>query len=427
MRVRFGEFVAVSAVAGLVFAAPGVAHAQGSMLDPTFGTGGTVTTDVGPGDDSANAVVTTANVVVAVGSAMTSPPTTSRITDFAITAYDSAGQLIPAFGGDGIVTTDFGGGDTANAVIIQGNKLLVAGTTTTSAGSDFALARYNANGTLDPTFGNGGKVITDVIGDSDAAYALLGQGDKFVAAGYTLSAGLIDFALVRYNANGTPDYTFGNNGRVVTDFAGNVDEAFGLVAGPNGSVVAAGYATASTEDTDFALARYDTAGNLDPGFGIGGRVTTSFTDSEDVGRAIAGEGNKLVVAGYTNTQNKQDFALARYNANGTLDNTFSGDGKVITDFVHDNDAAWSVVVQPGAITAVGSTTISSRERFGLARYNDQGALDQSWGTSGRTATGFGATWARARDAAVQGDKVVVVGETASSGELVFAVARYRAA
>jgi uncharacterized delta-60 repeat protein len=391
------------------------------MLDPSFGSGGKVTTDVGSGDDVANAVVTTSGHIAAVGS------TGTGIRDFAIAVYDSTGKLEPAFGTGGIVTTDFGGDDIAHAAIIQGSKLVVAGTTTTNAGSDFAVARYNANGTLDPTFGNGGKVVTDVIGDSDSAYALLAQGNKVVVAGYTLSAGLIDFALVRYTANGTPDYTFGTNGRVVTDFAGNVDEAFGLVAGPNGTVVAAGYATASTEDTDFALARYDSLGNLDTGFGTGGRVTTSFSDGEDVGRSIAREGNKLVVAGWTHTlQNNQDFAVARYTAGGTLDPTFNGDGKTITDFDHHADAATGVVVQPGAITVAGSTIIGSAEGFGLARYNDQGNLDQAWGTHGRTATGFGSDTARATGIALQGDKPVAVGWTGTGSGLSFALARYRA-
>src|SRR4051812_5537077 len=250
MRTRSGALVVLGVVLMGIVIAPGSANAATSMLDPTFGTNGKVTTDIGPGDDIANAVVTTTNKSAAVGGHVGSP----GMRDFAIAVYNSSGQLDSSFGNAGIVTTDFGGDDVANAAVIQGTKLLVAGTTTTSNGSDFALARYTATGALDSTFGNGGKVVTDVAGDFDGAFALLSQGDKAIAAGFTLSGTVADFALVRYTANGTPDYTFGNAGRVTTDFFGDFDQVRGLVAAPDGGVVAAGYATVADDETDFALA-----------------------------------------------------------------------------------------------------------------------------------------------------------------------------
>jgi uncharacterized delta-60 repeat protein len=421
MRTRWGQSAVFGAVGIVVFAAPGIAHASGSVLDPTFSSDGKVTTDIGTGDDIANAVVTTPTKIAAVGTAIT-----SHGHDFAIAVYDDAGQLVSGFGNGGIVTTDFGADDVANAAVIQGNKLLVAGTTTTTEGADFALARYNANGSLDSSFGTGGKVVTDVAGDVDGAYAVLAQGDKAVAAGYTLSGTVADFALVRYNADGSPDDTFGTNGRATTDFAGDFDEVRGLVSGPNGGVVAAGYAT-TNDGSDFALARFDSTGHLDNGFGTGGRTMTSL-DGEDVARAITHEGAKLVVAGFTFTgDNGQDFAVARYTADGHLDNTFGGDGSVVTDFAHAADAASGVVVQQGVITVAGSTIIGSAELFGLARYDDQGNLDQTWGTHGQTATQFGSDSARANGLAVQGTKTVAVGFTGSTTGLRFAVARYLAA
>jgi uncharacterized delta-60 repeat protein len=341
--------------------------------------------------------------------------------------YDDAGHLFSGFGNGGIVTTDFGADDVANAAVIQGNKLLVAGTTTSTEGSDFALARYNANGSLDSTFGTGGKVVTDVAGDFDGAYAVIAQGDKAVAAGYTLSGTVADFALVRYNADGSPDDTFGTSGRATTDFAGNFDQAYGLVSGPNGSVVAAGYAT-TDDGSDFALARFDSTGHLDNGFGTGGRTMTSI-DGEDVIRSITREGGKLVVAGFTFTNdNGQDFAVARYTSDGHLDATFGGgDGSTVTDFAHAADVATGVVVQQGVITVAGSTIIGSASLFGLARYDDQGNLDQSWGTNGQTATQFGNNSARANGIALQGAKTVAAGFTVSTTGARFAVARYLAA
>ncbi len=391
------------------------------MLDPTFGSGGKVTTDVGTGDDVANAVATTPNFVVAAGS---SGSGTSH--DFAVAVYNASGQPVSGFGGTGHVTTDFGGDDVANAVAIQGTKILVAGTTTTSDGSDFALARYNMNGTLDATFSGDGKVTTDVAGDFDGAYALLVQGDKAVAGGFTLSGHVADFALVRYNADGTPDNTFGNHGRTGTDFFGDFDTVRGLVAGPYGTVVAAGYATTPDSDTDFALASFNPNGHLSSWFGTSGRVTTSFA-GEDAAQAITHDGNKLVVAGFTfGTTTNQDFAVARYTVTGALDSTFDGDGKVTTDFGQNADAATGVVAGSGAITVGGRTLLGTTEYFGLARYDEQGALVDSWGTHGRTATQFGSDTQRSTGLAAQGDKTVAVGWTGSTDGMKFALARYLA-
>ena len=134
---------------------------------------------------------------------------------------------------------------------------------------DFALARFNPDGTLDPSFGSSGTVRTDLAGASDEARALVLQTDgKLVAAGHTVSGGNSDFALVRYNSNGTLDSSFGSGGMVVTDLGGNDDEADALVLQPDGKLVAAGRAFNGTTD-DFALfcdlvGSTELSGRLDP-------------------------------------------------------------------------------------------------------------------------------------------------------------------
>ncbi|HEX5880137.1 MAG TPA: delta-60 repeat domain-containing protein, partial [Actinomycetota bacterium] len=151
----------------------------------------------------------------------------------------------------GTVTTDIGGGDdVARALAVQADgKLVAAGVAPTATGSDFALARYNPNGTLDASFGAGGTVTTDLIG---GANALVVQADgKLVAAGV---AGQ-DFGLARYNPNGTLDASFGAGGTVTTDIAGDSDAAQALAVQADGKLVAAGGAGPGG---DFALARYRT-------------------------------------------------------------------------------------------------------------------------------------------------------------------------
>src|SRR5438128_1850053 len=132
--------------------------------------------------------------------------------------------------------------DQANGVVAQSDgKLVAAGVAKTSRSQDFALARYNPNGSLDATFGTGGKVTTDFAGNDDPAFAVVLQSDgKIVVAGGAKTSRSQDFALARYNANGSLDATFGTGGKVTTDFAGNDDEAHALVFQPDGKLVAAG-------------------------------------------------------------------------------------------------------------------------------------------------------------------------------------------
>src|SRR5205823_1660150 len=127
---------------------------------------------------------------------------------------------------------------------------------------------YNADGSLDSSFGNNGLVITDFGFDSQA-FALAVQTDgKIVVAGYTFTGGSqYDFALARYNTDGSLDTTFGTNGEVVTDFGTGGDEALAVVIDADGKIVVAGYTFTGDSQYDFALARYNADGSLDTSFG----------------------------------------------------------------------------------------------------------------------------------------------------------------
>jgi len=181
------------------------------------------------------------------------------------------------------------------------------------ASFDSALARYTPDGSLDSSFDSDGRVTTDFAGSSDEILTLTIQADgKLVVAGDAFTGTDYDFALARYNSNGSLDSTFDSDGRVTTDFANNSDEASALSIQADGKLVVAGDRDTGT-DFDFALARYNSDGSLDSTFGSGGRVTTDFAGSFDVALALAIQADgKLVAAGGAIIGDGLDFALARY-------------------------------------------------------------------------------------------------------------------
>jgi uncharacterized delta-60 repeat protein len=189
-----------------------------------------------------------------------------------------------------------------------------------------------------------------------------------------------DFALARYNSDGTLDASFGTGGRVTTDFAGPNDQAESVVVQPDGRIVVAGAAGPFiNRGFDFALARYNSNGTLDTSFGTSGKVTTDFAGADDVPTepsaiALQGDG-KIVVVGQTTVGGLSNFALASFNSNGTLDTSFGTSGKVTTDFAGANDVPFSVAVQPdGNIVLAGGATINGRAAFALARYVGRAVL-----------------------------------------------------
>ena len=341
------------------------------------------------------------------------------------------GGLDTAFGGDGRVTTNFAGGFSgANSVAVQANGKIVAAGGARGGGGSFAVARFNTDGTLDATFGGNGKVTTDFTQGSDVAFGVAIQADgKIVAAGGTRRS-VGRFAVARYNANGTPDITFGGDGRVTTNFTPGEDVASGVAIQGNGRIVAVGTANSDCGCNRFALARYNANGTLDSTFSGNGRVTTPFRFGARAEAVAIQAGGKIVAAGSSSELAR--FALARYNANGSLDTTFSGNGRVRTSMGQGETAAMGVVIQGnGKVVAAGYTDAPHEfgdtfgpGRFALARYRLDGSLDPSFGGDGRVKTRFGSKNAAANDIAIQGDgKIVAVGP-AVGGTGRFALARY---
>ncbi|MFP5265581.1 MAG: hypothetical protein ACLGJB_27155 [Blastocatellia bacterium] len=234
------------------------------------------------------------------------------------------------------------------------------------------MARYNSDGSLDSSFGTGGKVTTDFMGrlNQALAYATLIQNDgKIVAAGRVDDVSS-NFGMARYNSDGSLDLTFGSGGKVITDFAGLNDEGHGLVIQGDGKLVLAGTANDNNVfvDSAFALARYNSDGSLDNSFGSGGKVITEFgTVFVGANALLLQSDGKLVAAGGAGL----DFALARYNSDGSLDASFGTGGMIRTPFNSSCGRAEALAVtlqRDGRIVAAGYASLCSASDFALARY-----------------------------------------------------------
>jgi uncharacterized delta-60 repeat protein len=333
--------------------------------------------------------------------------------DFALVRYNPDGTLDTTFNGTGKVTTPIGSSnDGAYAVAIQADgKLVTAGDSDNGTDDDFALARYNTDGTPDTAFNTTGQVTTPIGPSSDVARALAVQADgKLVAAGTSDNGTNDDFALVRYNPDGTLDTTFNGTGIVTTPIGASDDQAFALAVQADGKLVAAG-TTVGGSLSEFALVRYNTDGSLDTTFNGTGKVTTAVV-SFDVANALAIQADgKLVAAGHSHTGTALDVALVRYNTDGSLDTTFNGTGKVTTPIGPAHDVAYALAVQAdGKLVIAGDSydfTFSNHD-FALARYNTDGSLDPGFNGTGTVTTSIGSEIALA--AAVQTDgKLVAAG------------------
>ncbi|MBI3648890.1 MAG: hypothetical protein HY240_09105 [Actinobacteria bacterium] len=281
-------------------------YTSSGALDGTFGSGGTTTTSLGTGDDEINGMAIDANGKIVVAG----QTVVSLKNEFALARYTTSGSLDTTFGSSGSVKTDVGAGsDAANAVAIQGNgKIVAAGRSNNGTDRDFALVRYTTDGSIDTSYGTGG-IQTTAIGPADdeiQAIALDGSGDV-VAAGYSDSGVDLDFALARYDTSGSLDGTFGSGGTTTTNIGHN-DTAYGVAIQGDGMIVVSGTAGSSY----FGVARYTTGGVLDGGFGTGGVVYTQISPfgNNGFGTALQADGSIVVVGDAYGT--RYDAAAARY-------------------------------------------------------------------------------------------------------------------
>jgi uncharacterized delta-60 repeat protein len=395
---------APTAVALARYNAAGAPGTPGT-LDTSFGTQGVVKTDVNTSHDD----IAFATVLQPDGKIVTAGTTFTTPASIVVTRYNANGTLDATFGSGGITVTGLPSADaSAFAATLQADgKLLVAGRSCASSGaSGFLLMRYHtdiatgAPGTLDTGFGTGGIVTTGIpSGVSNGANAVALSGTSIVVAGHSKIGGRFVIALAQYTSSGALDSTFGSGG-IVTTPIGSLDADVGsLAVQADGKIVAAGLAgNAFTDVWDVALLRYNANGSLDTTFGGGdGIVTTDIGSSSNYANAVALQADgKIVVAGnaFANSfANTSDIAVLRYNTDGTLDTAgFGSPNGYVTTNVGAFDNGFAVAVQPadGKIVVAGNSNAGMGDRLALLRYNADGSPDAGFGTSGvvtRGATG----------------------------------------
>ncbi len=382
------------------------------LLDVTFDTDGQVTSSVGAQDNLTSIAIQSDGKIIAAGTA-----SISSVQRFALARYNTDGSLDNTFGTGGIVTPAIAGStmDGAVGVVIQSDGKIVAGGYTLNSTADFVVVRCNTNGTLDTDFDTDGIAIAPVGAGHDFGSAILIQTDgKIVLAGYANIGTTNNFGLARFNVNGSLDNTFDTDGVTITTNGTTASAIKSIAIQTDGKIVAVG-----TGGDSFALARYNSNGSLDNTFDVDGKITSDAGTGKSV--VLQADG-KMVIAVEAN----KVFGLVRYSADGTLDNTFGSSGKVITQFIGDAVPS-SLVVQPdGKIIAGGSSyTPTSFADFALARYNTNGSIDNTFGTGGKLYTEMGSGTNIITSLALQADGKIVAGGIFNVGTTSdFGLARY---
>jgi len=425
---------------------------SGGVLDPTFGTAGVLTTNVGSYSTSAAMAVATypsvgsANdgKVVAAGSAVVSVKGQTADDDFAVVRYNLNGSLDTSFGGTGQVLTDLDSVlERVEDVAVQSDGKIVA---TGYSGSQFALVRYNADGSLDTSFGGTGKILSNITRQStDAAFRTSLQADgKIVVAGTTTARGTsnVDLFLVRYNSNGSLDTSFGTGGKVTAHFAYPLSslasgQGFDLAIDPNttpldpnsGQILVVSQLKSGSGFGPVVVIRYTTSGSLDTSFGGGAGYVSLSTLNFAPAVAVQSD-DRIVLCGNATTSN--GFAVERLNAGGTPDATFGSGGLVVTPLPGIVKADALAIQADGKMVVAGAQGNSGTSgNFVVARYDPQdGRLDTSFGTGGiAISSGVAAYTNYQVDMALEPDgRIVAAGNTiTSAGAFNIALARFLAA
>jgi uncharacterized delta-60 repeat protein len=385
----------------LLVAVPGSASPTGGRLDRSFGTGGIETTPVG---ESPSAAFVDAMApfpggkTVAVGLATAPAGAGMSAGVFAVARYQADGRPDRSFGSGGATTTDFGlgGDDLAQGVAVQPDgKLVVVGNAADHGDTVYAwaIARYDPDGSLDPTFGTGGLVVNGFGGltyDFANAVALEPDGKVVVAGTAGSATGTQYLAVARYDPDGSLDPTFGTGGVVLTQIDGATSSDAYAVALFRGEILVAGDAGPSYPQGEPIVAAYTPAGALDPGFGTGGVVSFSaLAGSGSFFDAIAVSPRAIVAAGEDTRRHAGDFLAAELTPGGRRVGSFGSRGIQTVHFSKSAGTAYAVGFDPLGRIVLSGDAFGVNDRVALARLAADGALDSSFGSRGEVVAEVG--------------------------------------
>jgi uncharacterized delta-60 repeat protein len=403
-------------------------YAQPGAPDPTFSTDGMVITAVSPAEDYGNSLVIQPDGKILVGGFAK----IGADNQFALCRYNTDGNLDNTFSTDGMLTTPagtFAGG--AGMALQPDGKILLGGYGKPGANLDFVVVRYNSDGSIDNTFSGDGIASAAVGAGLDVGSCMALQTDgKIIVAGKTNNGTNNDFGLVRFNADGTMDAGFGTAGVVTTAFPGGAAEPRCMAIQSDGKIIVAGLC--NTAGSPYAIARYNTDGTLDNTFDSDGKLSGFYmAGGSSVTNAIAilADG-KILVGGEGRSAasgSDRDFAIVKLNTDGTTDASFGTAGVVVTNFDTEHDNLNALIVQPdGKIVTGGyAYTGTTLLEFALVRYNADGSVDGTFGAGGKVVTEMGPGGNQIMALALQADgKIVAAGSVNAGATADFALARY---
>lgn len=379
-------------------------------LDPSFGNFGTTIVNVNSGQDFAAAVVLQADgKIVAAGSSQQSGKYV-----FTVMRFHPDGSIDASYGTGGRTNVSFSDNAlTQHAVLQPDGKVIVAGVMFGALGApddEIAIARLDDTGALDPTFGSGGKVLTDLTPSYDSADAIALQTDGKLVVGSSSQdgSGNAHFNVVRYMPDGSLDPSFGTGGHVMT-IVGSFDIIGGVLVQTDGKIVAVGATSA-----DGVAVRYLPGGALDTSFGTGGIAHMGFAPAiAFAGDALILPDGKIVISGVSTVGN---FTLTRLTAAGSVDGAFATAGRSYVD-LGGNDIPTTLVRRPdGRLVAAGEVVRAVDPNadidVGVVTWNADGSLDTTFGTGGKLTYSVGPGVDEIGEIALQPDgKIVLAGET----------------
>ena len=403
---------------------PGLCFAAAGDLDTTFNGTGKVVMSFSADIDAIDALaLQTDGKIIAAGRQLVLSPQSGS---FVIVRFNPNGSVDTSFGLNGVVRSDFGYQFASPyAIALQPDgKFIVAGSGTRFLGafdSQAIIARYLADGTLDKTFHHDG-FIEEFYGLSGTVRSVVIQPDgKIVVAG--TSAG--DTFAIRYNSDGTRDRRFGHGGKAILPFSADGDGARTVKLRPDAKLVILG-AYAAPLDAVFML-RVQAHGKIDTSFDADGKQTISFGSGRNFAFdcEIQPDG-KLVIGGHYGKGESSPLAMtiARLNQNGSFDDTFDGDGKVVIDPAGLQEALFDIAIQADGKIVMGGSVRAGQgfnDNFLLRRRNPDGSPDLSFGQAGRVQTNMTASSNQIRALLIQPDGKIVAGGSAAND---FALARY---
>lgn len=401
----------------LLIVCPILAFSQAGKLDSTFGVNGIVTTDFGTLMDMVTTMVRQSDGKIILGGS-----SNRKIGEraFALARYNANGSPDNTFDSDGKLTLLIGTDDAANSMTLQTDgKIVLAGGSFNGTYADVAVLRFKTNGTLDSSFNKVGYITTAIGTRTEYARAVAIQTDgKIVTGGAYNDNTEFNFLLTRYNSNGKLDSSFSSDGIVTLNIGSGNDIINSLVLQPDGKILVTGTLSFGGGASDFVVARFNIDGTLDDSFGSIGKTITSINPiGEDYPTTILLQSDgKIIVVGNTDSSTEQHIAMVRYNKDGSLDPTFSSDGKVTTDINSGYSSGNAATLQPdGKIVVTGSAYNGTNTDLILARYNSDGNQDNKFGKGGIQIYSFTDYNDIGSAVIIQPDSKIIVGGSSTKG------------